>query len=135
MSFCTNSQKYFCPAQTCRTIQMVWIQLHYVFLQAHVFQSKSGACAAFLANYNPSSYGRITFNGMLYDLPPWSISILPGCKTTVFNTARVRDLHNRVTVLMFKFFLLHMGHPHLFHTVLHHSVQREFILCNICLVV
>ncbi|XP_008793242.1 beta-galactosidase [Phoenix dactylifera] len=57
--------------------------------EAHVFRSKSGACAAFLANYNPSSYGRITFNGMHYDLPPWSISILPNCKTTVFNTARV----------------------------------------------
>jgi hypothetical protein len=26
---------------------------------------------------------------MHYDLPPWSISILPDCKTTVFNTARV----------------------------------------------
>ncbi|KAK8940025.1 hypothetical protein KSP40_PGU012345 [Platanthera guangdongensis] len=27
---------------------------------------------------------------MHYNLPPWSISILPGCKTTVFNTAMVR---------------------------------------------
>nr|XP_010910613.2 beta-galactosidase [Elaeis guineensis] len=57
--------------------------------EAHVFQSKSGACAAFLSNYNPSSYGRVTFNGMHHDLPPWSITILPDCRTAVFNTARV----------------------------------------------
>ncbi|XP_008805774.2 beta-galactosidase-like isoform X3 [Phoenix dactylifera] len=59
------------------------------YQEAHVFRSKSGVCAAFLANYNPSSYGRVTFNGIHYDLPPWSISILPDCKTAVFNTARV----------------------------------------------
>jgi hypothetical protein len=27
---------------------------------------------------------------MHYNLPPWSISILPDCKNTVYNTARVR---------------------------------------------
>jgi len=55
-----------------------------------VFSSKSGACAAFLANYHSSSAARVTFNNRKYDLPPWSISILPDCKTDVFNTARVR---------------------------------------------
>ncbi|WOK97010.1 beta-galactosidase-like [Canna indica] len=57
--------------------------------QAHVFRSNSGACAAFLSNYNPRSSARVTFNGMHYDIPAWSISILPDCKTAVFNTARV----------------------------------------------
>ncbi|RWV85989.1 hypothetical protein BHE74_00040992 [Ensete ventricosum] len=56
--------------------------------QAHVFRSKSGACAAFLSNYNPKSSARVTYNGKKYDIPPWSISILPDCKTAVFNTAR-----------------------------------------------
>lgn len=28
---------------------------------------------------------------MHYNLPPWSISILPDCKNTVYNTARVRN--------------------------------------------
>ncbi|XAR59588.1 Beta-galactosidase [Bertholletia excelsa] len=57
--------------------------------QAHVFSSKSGDCAAFLSNYHSESTARVTFNGKHYDLPPWSISILPDCKTVVFNTAKV----------------------------------------------
>ncbi|KAJ4768320.1 Beta-galactosidase [Rhynchospora pubera] len=57
--------------------------------QSSVFRSSSGACAAFLANYDTVSYAKVAFNGIHYDLPPWSISILPDCKTTVYNTARV----------------------------------------------
>ncbi|RZC00781.1 beta-galactosidase 1-like [Glycine soja] len=57
--------------------------------EAHVFRSKSGACAAFLANYNPQSYATVAFGNQRYNLPPWSISILPNCKHTVYNTARV----------------------------------------------
>ncbi|KAG6498628.1 hypothetical protein ZIOFF_038349 [Zingiber officinale] len=57
--------------------------------QAHVYRTKSGACAAFLSNDNPRSAARVSFNGLKYDLPAWSISILPDCKTDVFNTARV----------------------------------------------
>ncbi|KAL5976639.1 hypothetical protein ACLOJK_020972 [Asimina triloba] len=56
--------------------------------QAHVFRSK-GACAAFLANYDSNSFATVFFQGTRYNLPPWSISILPDCKNTVFNTARV----------------------------------------------
>ena len=57
-------------------------------LEVHVFKSKS-SCAAFLANYDPSSPAKVTFQNMQYDLPPWSVSILPDCKNAVFNTARV----------------------------------------------
>ncbi|KAK7349245.1 hypothetical protein VNO77_06456 [Canavalia gladiata] len=57
--------------------------------EAHVFKSKSGACAAFLANFNPRSYATVAFGNQHYNLPPWSISILPNCKHTVYNTARV----------------------------------------------
>ncbi|XP_010262131.1 PREDICTED: beta-galactosidase isoform X1 [Nelumbo nucifera] len=57
--------------------------------EAHVFKSRSGACAAFLANYDSRSYATVAFGNMHYNLPPWSISILPDCKNTVFNTARV----------------------------------------------
>ncbi|KAK3210506.1 hypothetical protein Dsin_015212 [Dipteronia sinensis] len=56
--------------------------------EAHVFKSSSG-CAAFLANYDTSSSAKVTFGNMQYDLPPWSISILPDCKTAVYNTARL----------------------------------------------
>lgn len=55
-----------------------------------MFRSNSGACAAFLANNDPSSAVRVTFNGFPYDLPAWSISVLPDCKTVTFNTAKVR---------------------------------------------
>ncbi|KAL0739000.1 hypothetical protein Bca4012_015210 [Brassica carinata] len=58
-------------------------------LEAHVFKSKS-SCAAFLSNYNDSSAARVSFGGSTYDLPPWSISILPDCKTEYYNTAKVR---------------------------------------------
>lgn len=64
--------------------------IYYAIMQAHVFKSGSGACAAFLANYNPSSYAKVAYGNNHYNLPPWSISILPDCKNTVYNTARVR---------------------------------------------
>ncbi|OMO91660.1 hypothetical protein COLO4_18204 [Corchorus olitorius] len=57
--------------------------------EAHVFRSKSGACAAFLANYDTKYSVKVTFGNVQYDLPRWSISILPDCKTAVFNTARI----------------------------------------------
>ena len=61
-------------------------------MQAHVFKSESGSCAAFLANYDTSSYANVEYGNNHYDLPPWSISILPDCKNTVYNTARVRKM-------------------------------------------
>ncbi|XP_074353495.1 beta-galactosidase-like isoform X2 [Apium graveolens] len=57
--------------------------------EASVFNSTSGACAAFLVNYDKNSSAKAVFNSMHYDLPPWSISILPDCKNVVFNTAMV----------------------------------------------
>ncbi|KDO65274.1 hypothetical protein CISIN_1g002867mg [Citrus sinensis] len=58
------------------------------YQEAHVFKSKS-ACAAFLANYNQRTFAKVAFGNQHYNLPPWSISILPDCKNTVYNTARV----------------------------------------------
>ncbi|KAJ8442581.1 hypothetical protein Cgig2_026523 [Carnegiea gigantea] len=57
--------------------------------QAHVFSAGHGICAAFLSNFNPTSAVTVTFNNVHYDLPAWSISILPDCRNVVFNTARV----------------------------------------------
>lgn len=57
--------------------------------EAHVFSSKSGHCALFLSNYDPQYSVKVTFWNKQYDLPPWSVSILPDCKTEAFNTARV----------------------------------------------
>ncbi|KAI9180535.1 hypothetical protein LWI28_005810 [Acer negundo] len=69
------------------------------YRQAHVFSSESGHCAAFLSNYNRNSTLRVTFNRKHYDLPPWSISILPDCKNVVFNTANVKTQTSRVQML------------------------------------
>ncbi|CAN6984548.1 hypothetical protein BRARA_A00214 [Brassica rapa] len=57
--------------------------------QAHVYSSESGECSAFLANYDTESAARVLFNNVHYNLPPWSISILPDCRNAVFNTAKV----------------------------------------------
>ncbi|XP_066318182.1 beta-galactosidase 4-like [Miscanthus floridulus] len=59
--------------------------------KAYVFKSKNGACAAFLSNYHMKTAVKIRFDGRHYDLPAWSISILPDCKTAVFNTATVKE--------------------------------------------
>ncbi|PON48137.1 Glycoside hydrolase [Parasponia andersonii] len=50
-------------------------QKYNIILQAHVYKSTSGACAAFLAN----SPAKVSFGNMHYNLPPWSISILQDC--------------------------------------------------------
>ncbi|KAI4380364.1 hypothetical protein MLD38_006562 [Melastoma candidum] len=57
--------------------------------EAHVYESGSGDCAAFLANYDPQNDANVTFRGSQYHLLPWSVSVLPDCKTVVFNTAQV----------------------------------------------
>ncbi|KAJ1408837.1 Glycoside hydrolase, family 35 [Sesbania bispinosa] len=59
------------------------------FQQAYVYSTESGDCAAFLSNYDLKSSVRVMFNNMHYNLPPWSISILPDCRNAVFNTAKV----------------------------------------------
>ncbi|XP_047340733.1 beta-galactosidase-like [Impatiens glandulifera] len=59
------------------------------YQEAHVFKSKTGSCAAFLANYDAHSFAKVTFGNLHYNIPPWSISILPDCKNTVYNTARM----------------------------------------------
>ncbi|OVA10161.1 D-galactoside/L-rhamnose binding SUEL lectin domain [Macleaya cordata] len=58
-------------------------------LEAHVYKTGSGVCAAFLANVGTQSDATVNFNGNSYHLPAWSVSILPDCKNVVFNTAKV----------------------------------------------
>ncbi|XP_009148743.1 beta-galactosidase 2 [Brassica rapa] len=58
--------------------------------EAHVFKSKT-SCAAFLSNYDTTYPAKVMFRGFPYDLPPWSISILPDCKTEYHNTAKIRS--------------------------------------------
>ncbi|RYR20528.1 hypothetical protein Ahy_B03g065704 isoform C [Arachis hypogaea] len=60
-------------------------------IEAHVYKTTT-SCAAFLANYNTGSSAKVRFGNGVYDVPAWSISILPDCKTEVFNTAKVSAL-------------------------------------------
>ncbi|KAK9287776.1 hypothetical protein L1049_016216 [Liquidambar formosana] len=53
-------------------------------------QSRSESkCSAFLANIDEHKAASVTFLGQVYTLPPWSVSILPDCRKTAFNTAKV----------------------------------------------
>ncbi|RVW38626.1 Beta-galactosidase 13 [Vitis vinifera] len=60
------------------------------------FYEKPGThiCAAFLTNNHSREAATLTFRGEEYFLPPHSISILPDCKTVVYNTQRVVAQHN-----------------------------------------
>ncbi|XVE69810.1 hypothetical protein DITRI_Ditri10aG0021500 [Diplodiscus trichospermus] len=69
------------------------------YQQAHVFSSRRGGCAAFLSNYHMKSAARVMFNNRHYNLPPWSISILPDCKNVVFNTATVGVKTSQIQML------------------------------------
>ncbi|XP_030523326.1 beta-galactosidase 13-like [Rhodamnia argentea] len=51
-------------------------------------------CAAFLTNNNTVSPQLLKFRGEQYYLPAHSISILPDCKTVVFNTQKIVAQHN-----------------------------------------
>ncbi|KAK4763055.1 hypothetical protein SAY86_008823 [Trapa natans] len=69
------------------------------YQQAHVYTTESGDCAAFLENYDTNSAARVLFNNMHYNVPPWSISILPDCRNVVFNTAKVGVQTSQVEML------------------------------------
>jgi hypothetical protein len=60
--------------------------------EAHVYNSSIGLCAAFLANWDNTSAATVQFQGQAYQLPAWSVSILPDCNSVAFNTAKVHNL-------------------------------------------
>lgn len=49
----------------------------------------TNTCAAFLNNNSTKQAATIKFKGQDYYLPPKSISILPDCKTVVYNSVSV----------------------------------------------
>ncbi|KAM5550059.1 beta-galactosidase 13 [Rosa sericea] len=59
------------------------------------FYEKPGTeCAAFIANNHSTMEATVNWRGQKYLLPPASISILPDCKTVVFNTQQIVSQHN-----------------------------------------
>ncbi|PIN14052.1 Beta-galactosidase [Handroanthus impetiginosus] len=61
-------------------------------VEATVYKTVSGQCAAFLANVGTQSDAIVKFNGNSYNLPAWSVSILPDCKNVVLNTAKINSV-------------------------------------------
>ncbi|XP_047310632.1 beta-galactosidase 13-like [Impatiens glandulifera] len=51
-------------------------------------------CAAFINNNNTKISATVNFRGRKYFLPPRSISILPDCKTVVYNTQTIVAQHS-----------------------------------------
>ncbi|CAB4318482.1 unnamed protein product [Prunus armeniaca] len=47
------------------------------------------SASCFFGNANSSTDHTITFQGNIYTIPAWSVSILPDCKTEGYNTAKV----------------------------------------------
>lgn len=71
-------------------------------VQAHIYaneqvdpnRSVSGnvsICSAFLANIDEHKSVSVRIFGKNFDLPPWSVSILPDCQNVAFNTAKVKS--------------------------------------------
>lgn len=61
-------------------------------LEVATYKTESGLCAAFLANVDPQSDKTISFDGNSYQMPAWSVSILPDCKNVVLNTAKINSV-------------------------------------------
>lgn len=67
-------------------------------MQAYIYENKEdNVCVAFLSNNNSRIDTDVVFRGTKYFLPHHSISILPDCKTVVYNTQRVNAQHNART--------------------------------------
>ncbi|KAA3462829.1 beta-galactosidase 13-like [Gossypium australe] len=57
-------------------------------------QPGTSLCSAFLTNNDTKKPQALRFRGQDYQLPPRSISILPDCKTEVFNSQMITTHHN-----------------------------------------
>ncbi|PKA66373.1 Beta-galactosidase 13 [Apostasia shenzhenica] len=67
-------------------------------VEARVYEiPNQNVCGAFLTNTNPQIDAAVNFRGVDYFLPHHSISIVPDCKTVVYNTRMVNAQHNSRT--------------------------------------
>lgn len=62
---------------------------------------------------------------MHYNLPPWSISILPDCKNAVFNTARVRKIYFQLDFICFAQLFKYNGVHQIFSCVIQVTFQTS----------
>ncbi|XP_010086721.2 beta-galactosidase 6 [Morus notabilis] len=62
--------------------------------EAYIFREEAEGCVAFLINRDNKTTAAVQFQNQSYLLLPKSISILPDCKTVIFNTAKVNTKAN-----------------------------------------
>ncbi|KAI5003503.1 hypothetical protein ZWY2020_030663 [Hordeum vulgare] len=67
--------------------------------EADVYTDHSGGCVAFLSNIDSEKDKVVTFRKRKYDLPAWSVSVLPDCESVVYNTAKVRSQTSMVDMV------------------------------------
>ncbi|KAK4345455.1 hypothetical protein RND71_035631 [Anisodus tanguticus] len=63
-------------------------------LEITIYEKPGSDCAAFLTNNHTTNPATIKFRGKEYYLPEKSVSILPDCKTVVYNTQTIVSQHN-----------------------------------------
>ncbi|KAJ8570991.1 hypothetical protein K7X08_037963 [Anisodus acutangulus] len=63
-------------------------------LEITIYEKPGSDCAAFLTNNHTTNPAIIKFRGKEYYLPEKSVSILPDCKTVVYNTQMIVSQHN-----------------------------------------
>ncbi|CAN6440042.1 unnamed protein product [Victoria cruziana] len=78
--------------------------------EAHVYEDETGKCSAFIANMDDKSEKTVIFRNMSYALPAWSVSILPDCRSVVFNTAKVNSQTSIIEMLPSKLVLAVSSH-------------------------
>eukprot|EP00250_Pteridium_aquilinum_P020890 c24980_g1_i1 orf=215-2560(+) len=57
-------------------------------VEVYAYSNETEQCAAFISNSDISN-ATVQFNGRSYDLPGWSISVLPDCVNVAFNSAKI----------------------------------------------
>ncbi|XP_031480414.1 beta-galactosidase 7-like [Nymphaea colorata] len=66
-------------------------------LEASIYKTEDGTTGCFLSNTNTALDATVTFNGNSYSLPAWSVTILPDCVNSIYNTAQVPVAPQTVT--------------------------------------
>ncbi|KVH94050.1 hypothetical protein Ccrd_003907 [Cynara cardunculus var. scolymus] len=59
-----------------------------MYMQVTTYKTSDGS-GCFLSNTNTTADAMVNFQGAWYDVPAWSVSVLPDCKNEAYNTAKV----------------------------------------------
>ncbi|CAJ2628195.1 unnamed protein product [Trifolium pratense] len=58
------------------------------YVKATIYAT-NGSSSCFLTNSNTTTDATVTFRGNTYNVPAWSVSLLPNCQTEEYNTAKI----------------------------------------------